>query len=162
MLKDEIGSKMKVVFIAMIALCVISVSAQRPKPKATPVPTAGIVEAPEAVRSSPAYAELLLRKTELTADLESLSIEYTEEFPKIREAKYAIALLERDLTRLATVKPADAGKLTLALGKLMLRRIEIETELGILIKSYKDEHPDVKRLKKKLEIFEAAIKEILG
>jgi hypothetical protein len=153
---------MKFVFLVMIALCAISASAQRPKPRATPVPAAGIVEAPEAVRSSPAYAELLLRKTELTADLESLSIEYTEEFPKIREAKYAIALLERDLTRLATVKPADAGKLTLAVGKLMRRRIEVETELGILIKSYKDEHPDVKRLKKKLEIFEAAIKEILG
>ncbi len=152
---------MKVSAIAFLLLCSLSVFAQKPKQSPTPV-AAGIVAAPEVVRSSPAYAELLLRKTELRSELESLSIEYTDEFPKIKEAKFAVALLERDLTRLATVKPSDAGKLTLALGKLMLRRIEVETELGILLKSYKDEHPDVKRLKRKLEIFDAAVKEILG
>lgn len=152
---------MRLFTIAVLLLCSLPALAQRAKPSPTPV-AAGIVAAPEAVRSSPAYAELLLRKTELTSELQSLSIEYTDEFPRIKEAKFAIALLERDLTRLATVPPADAGKLTLALGKLMLRRIEIETELGILLKSYKDEHPDVKRLKKKLEVFDAAVKEILG
>lgn len=118
--------------------------------------------APDAIKSSPAYAELLLRKTELSAELESLILEYTDEFPKVRESRYAIALLDRDLIRISTLKPTEAGKLTLALGKLMLRRIELETELGILLRSYKDEHPDVKRLKKKVEIYEAAIKEILG
>lgn len=153
---------MKFLTIGVVVLgSALIVAAQRPKSTPTPVP-AGIVQANEAVRSSPAYAELLLRKTELTAELESLSLEYTDEFPRIREAKFAVALLERDLTRLAVVKPADAGKLTVALGKLMLRRVEVETELGILLRSYKDEHPDVKRLKRKLEIFDAAVKEILG
>jgi hypothetical protein len=151
---------MKLLILILAFAMTGTVYAQKAKPT-TPV-TAGIVKASEAVRSSPAYAELLLRKTELTADLESLSLEYTDEFPKIKEAKFAIALLERDLTRLATVNAADAGKLTLALGKIMLRRIEVETELGILLKSYKDDYPDVKRLKRKLEIFDAAVQEILG
>ena len=42
----------------------------------------------QAVKSSPAYAEILLRKTELESDVESLLISYTEDFPKIKENKF--------------------------------------------------------------------------
>ena len=147
-------------FLFVISVCAVSAYAQRPK-ATPPSVSGGLVVVAESVKSSPAYAELLLRKTELTAELESLALEYTDEFPKIREAKFAVALLERDLTRLAATKATDAGKLTLALGKLMLRRVEVETELGLLQKTYKDEHPDVKRLKRKLEIFDSAVKDIL-
>ena len=115
-----------------------------------------------AVQSSPAFAELLLRKTELSADLESLILDYTEEYPKVRESRYAITLLDRDLASLSAVKPEEAGKLTLALGKLMLRKVELETDLWSLLRTYKDEHPDVKRIKKKVDIYDAAIKRILG
>jgi capsule polysaccharide export protein KpsE/RkpR len=60
------------------------------------------------------------------------------------------------------VKPTDAGRLTLALGRMMLRKVELETELETLRAQYKDEHPDVRKLKRKIEVFESAIKEILG
>jgi hypothetical protein len=130
-------------------------SAGSSKARVTPVPDAS-------VKASPAYAELLLRRTELSAELESLSLDYTEEYPKVRESHYAIALLDRDLILLATSKPGEVGKLTLALGKLMVRRVELETELGMLQRTYKDDHPDVKRLKKKVEIYNSAIKQILN
>jgi hypothetical protein len=111
---------------------------------------------------SPAYAELLLRKTELQSQLESLVLEYTEEFPKVKELRFVLGLLDRDVARIAKVKPADSGKLTLALGKLMIRRIELETDMWNLQRSYKDEHPDVKRARRKVEIYETAISEILN
>ena len=112
--------------------------------------------------SSPAYAELLLKKTELQSDLESLVLEYTEEYPKVKEIRYVLSLLDRDIARLAKVKASDSGRLTLALGKLLARRIELETDLWGLQRNYKDEHPDVKRAKRRVEIYENAIAEIIN
>ena len=112
-------------------------------------------------RSSPAYAEVLLRRTELAAELDSLLLEYTEEYPKVAEMRHSLAILQKDRERILAVKAAESIKLTLALGKLMVRRAELETELWQLLKTYKEEHPDVKRAKRKVEIYEAAIKEIL-
>jgi uncharacterized protein involved in exopolysaccharide biosynthesis len=115
-----------------------------------------------AVRSSPAYAEILLKRTELQAAYESLLLDYTEEYPKVQELRHTLGLMKRESGRLAAVKAADAPKLTLALGKLMVKKIELETELWLLEVNYKADHPDVKRAKRLVEIYEAAIKEILG
>jgi hypothetical protein len=114
------------------------------------------------LRSSSAYSEVLLRKTELESDVESLLMDYTEDFPKIQEERYGLSLIDAEMKRLLTVKPADASKLTLALGKMIVRKVELETELWLLQKKYKEDHPEVKRARKKVEIFERAIKEILG
>lgn len=114
------------------------------------------------VRSSPAFAELQLRKTELVSELESLILDYTEEFPKVKAIRFAVTLIDRDIARISKVKPAESSKLTLALGKLMVRKIELETDMWNLQRSYKEEHPDVKRAKRKVEIYEAAINEILN
>ena len=111
-------------------------------------------------RSTPAYAEILLRRTELQSELESLMLEYTEEFPRVKEIRHVLTLVDRDLGRLGKV--ADSNRLTLALGKLMVRRIELETDLWKLQGTYKDEHPDVKRAKRKVEIYETSIGDILN
>lgn len=113
-------------------------------------------------KSSPAYAEILLKKTELQADLESLVLDYTEDYPKIKEIRFTLGLIQKESERLISVKPSDTSKLTLALGKLIVRKIEIETDMWGLQRNYNDDHPDVKRAKRKVEIYEAAIKEILG
>jgi hypothetical protein len=116
----------------------------------------------QAFKSSPAYAEVLLRRTELESELESLIIDYTEEFPKVKEIRQTLGYLKRESDRLAIVKPADASKLTLALGKLIVRKVELETDVWNLMRTYNEAHPEVKRAKRKVEIYEAAIKEILG
>ena len=113
-------------------------------------------------RSSPAYAELLLRRTELTASLEALVLQYTEEYPKVKESRHVLTLIDRETERLSKVKPTDQSKLTLALGKLIVRKLELEADLWNLEKDYKDEHPDVKRAKRRIEIYEGAITEILN
>lgn len=112
-----------------------------------------------AAKSSPAYAEVLLRKTELSAELESLLLDYTEEFPKIKILRYEISLLQKDLEKLAAV--TDVSRLSTALGKLIIRRAELQVDVWVLQKQYSDDHPDVKRAKRKVEIYEQAIKEIL-
>ena len=117
---------------------------------------------PAHVRASPAYAELLLHKAELESTLESLLVDYNEEYPKVKDLRAESTLLNAEILRLMAVKPADAGKLTLALGRLMLRKVELETELNTLRQQYKDDHPDVRKLKRKIDVFESAIREILG
>ena len=114
------------------------------------------------ITSSPAYAEVALRKAELESELESLLSDYTEEFPRVKELKQELGFLRRETLRLSQVKASDAGRLTTALGKLILRKTEIEVGLWKLREAYADEHPEVRRAKKKVEIFEKAIKEILG
>lgn len=119
-------------------------------------------KSPDFVRSSPAYAEILLRRTELEAELESLIPDYTEDFPRIQEIRFIVSAIKNESARLFAVKVEEQSRLTLALGKLIIRKVESETDLWRLSQSYKEEHPDVRRAKRRVEIFENAIKEILG
>lgn len=114
-----------------------------------------------AIRFSPAYAEVLLRKTELQADLEAYSMDYTETNPKLLDLRFEVGTIDKEMERLFAVRTADASKLTLALGKLMVRKAAMATELNRLNRSYNKEHPEVKRAAKRLDIFESAIREIL-
>ena len=145
-----------IVLATTLSMCLLAMG-QGTKPAAKPA-----VEDLGFVKSSPAYAELQLRRTELLSELESLLIDYNEEFPKIKELRFTIALLDRDIARISKVKSSEASKLTLALGKLILRRVELEIELSNRLKNYKDEHPDVKRAKRKVEIYESAVSDILN
>jgi hypothetical protein len=115
-----------------------------------------------ALRSTPAYSEVLLRETELRAEVESLMGEYTDEHPRVKESRFALGLIQKEKARLLTTDPAEAEKLTLSLGKIMVRKVDAEVELWRLQLSLADSHPDVKKAKKKVEVFEAAIKEVLG
>jgi len=119
-----------------------------------------VVENP--VRHSAAYAEMLLLRTELDAEIEALAIDYTDEYPKLKEGRFKLALVKKELDRLLAVKPAEVSKLTLALGKMMVRKVELDTDFWILKNKYNEEHPDVKRAKRRVEIFEASIREVLG
>lgn len=114
------------------------------------------------IKSTPAFAEVLFRKTELEADLESLLVDYTEDYPKIKEIRLELGVIKKEMDRLLAVKPSDSSKLTLTLGKLIVRKTALQTELESLLQQYKEGHPDVKRARRKVEIFESAIKEILG
>ena len=118
-----------------------------------------IVQADNHVKSTPAYAELLLRKVELESEIESLLESYTEEFPKVRSAKYELELTKKDLIRL--LNENDSSKLTLALGKLLVRKNQLETEFWTLQNQYNKEHPEVKRAQRKVLSFQNAVKEIL-
>ena len=114
------------------------------------------------IRSSPAYSEILLRRTELQADLEAFAVDYTEANPKIADLRFEINALDKELGKVFAVRPTETAKLTLALGKLIIRKAGLETDLNRLSRSYNKEHPEVKRMKRKVEIFDAAISEILG
>lgn len=113
------------------------------------------------VKSSPAFAELLLRKTERESELEEFLQDYTDEFPKVKEIKFELDLLNKAINKISAVNASESGKLTLALGKLIVRKIELETDVWNLLRQYNEDHPEVKRARRKVEVFDKAIKEIL-
>lgn len=113
------------------------------------------------VKSSPAFAEVLLKKTELEAELEDLLVAYTLEFPPVKKLQFEIGLLNTALEQLFKVKIEESSKLTLALGRLMVRRAELETERWQLKQQYNDDHPSVKKVDRKILVFESAIKDVL-
>ncbi len=127
----------------------------RKSSKTTPAPIA------REVRSSAAYAEILLQQTELEAELEELLVSYKEEFPKVKELRYELGVLKKELARILQLRASESDKLTLALGKLMVRKAALSTNYWTLKNRFNNTHPKVKRAKRKLEIFEKAIKKIL-
>lgn len=136
----------------------LPVSAQlrtRTSNQSTPPPIA--VE----IRATPAYAEILLRKTELESTVEELLVSYNEEFPKVKNTRYELNLLNAELARFGRLNKSDAGKLTLALGKLIVRRAQLATEFWIISNRYNSAHPNAKKAKRKLEIYHKAVEDIL-
>lgn len=115
----------------------------------------------DAIKSSAAYAEVLLRKAEVEATIEDLLVTYTEKYPKLQQLRYEAEKLNQELNRLRSLDPTQSSKLTLALGRLIVRKVEAEVELWALLQQYGEEHELVKRARKKLQIFENAVKEIL-
>lgn len=113
----------------------------------------------QAIKSSSAYAEILLRKTELDSEVESLLESYTEDFPKLKESRYELGLIQKDLDKI--LAQTDVSKLTLALGKMLVRRATLNTNLWALQTKYGAEHPEVKRAKRKVLSFDNAVKEIM-
>jgi hypothetical protein len=115
----------------------------------------------KAIKSSPAYSALVLQRTVIKAELEEMLVTYTEDFPKVKDARHEIDLINFELTRLLDTKVTDSCKLSDSLGKLMLKKTEVEMELFNLKKKYNEDHPDVQRTKRKLDIYEKAVAEIL-
>ena len=115
----------------------------------------------QTIKNTPAYAEILLKKVSLEAEIEELLVTYTEEFPKIKDLRLRLDLTNKYLDKILAVKSSEAEKLSSALGKLIVQKIEYEAELAALRKEYDDDYPDVKRAKRKVEVYEKAVNEIL-
>ena len=140
----------------LLMLLTIGVSAQTDTKKVDYSTTTS-----KAIKSSPAYSALILKRTLVKADLEEMLVTYTEDFPKVVDARHEIDLLNFELTRLLETKVTDSCKLSESLGQLMLKKTEVEMMLWNLKKKYKEDHPEVIRTQRKLNTFEKGIVEVL-
>lgn len=150
---------LKIILIPALLLAFSLNSFTQTKSRNTTDSTRKTVE--QMVKSSAAYTEILLKKTELEAELEDLLVNYTLEYPKVKEIQFQLGLIKNILDKLFTTKPDESQKLTTALGKLIVQKLEHETELWQLKEKYSDEHPEVKKAKRKVLVYESAIKDVL-
>lgn len=146
--------KKTVVILILILACAASVFAQKQTTQKTSADL-------QTIKNTPAYAEVLLKKVALEAEIEDLLVSYTEDFPKIKELRFKLDLTNKALEKILAVKPSDASKLSEALGKLIVQKIEYEAELAGLRKEYSDDYADVKRTRRKVEVYQKAIDDIL-
>lgn len=151
---------MKLFLFVPATIFILSIIGSGQSAKKNSAPSAPPV-AVQTNRSTPAFAEILLRKTELESGLEDLLVGYTEEYPKVKETRYELGLINKDLEKILAVNASESSKLTLALGKLLVRRATLETDLWALRAKYGEENADVKRASRKVSVFDKAIKEIL-
>lgn len=118
-------------------------------------------DTPLSIKSSPAYAEILLRKTELQADIDAFGADYTEASAKMIELRAELASIDRSLEKVFTVRPSETGRLTQGLGKLIVKKAALDADLDRLLRRYSKEHPETRRAQRRVDRFEAAIAEIL-
>jgi uncharacterized protein involved in exopolysaccharide biosynthesis len=114
------------------------------------------------VKATAAYAEIIFKRTALEADLQALLLDYKEEFPRVKSLRREISVLDDSIEMLMKLPPAANEKLTAALGKLIVRRAELETEFSEVASRFGEDHPDVRRAAKRIEIFDRSIRELLG
>lgn len=151
---------MNVMKVLFIFVCLFSFSTLVFSQKTNQEPSKPTVsQTTNPAKASPAYAELLLRRAELESDVEGWLETYTEDYPRLKAARFELDLINKDLTKL--LAQTDVSKLTLALGKLLVRKNQIETDLWALENQYGKDYPEVKRNQRKLESFQKSIKEIL-
>lgn len=149
------------VWITTVAFLIFSIAAS----KSTGCAQVPAVRQPAveitSIKSSPAYAEILLRKTELLADIDAFGADYTEASAKMIELRAELASLDRSLEKVFAVRPSETGRLTQGLGKLIVKKAALDADLNRLLRVYSKEHPETRRAQRRVERFEAAIGEIL-
>jgi hypothetical protein len=142
----------KIILSLMFVLAFSSICFAQPKAKPTTTNLA---------KSTPAFAEIILLKTEVESALEEFLLDYKEEYPEVKKTRVKLAFINKELDKLLKLDASQMPKLTLALGKLLVRKIELQSDLAALRETYKEENQEVARTKKKLEIFEKAVAEIM-
>src|SRR5215203_3999113 len=107
--------------VAILGLCTVSATGQtgRSNTRVESVKAANL-------KATAAYAEVALRRAEMEEEVESLLLDYTDDFPRIKELKFALGRVKAESDRLTAITAAENGKATTALGKLIVRKIESE------------------------------------
>lgn len=145
--------------VTLILALAAGVSAQKSKPAAE---TQSFSADPAHLVSSAAYAEVSLRYVEVSAEIDAMLADYTENHPSVVKARIVWDSLTADNLRMRAVKPEEAGKLTAALGKTIVRKAELLAEYKTLERQYPADNPEVRRAKKRYEYFAAVVDGILG
>jgi hypothetical protein len=147
-------------FIALIFLfsasAVISQTGKPPKAAPTPAPPAA-----NRIKSSAAYIELALHKANIEAELVDMLVDYTDEYPRVKELKLETQYVQAELLSLQELDVSLLPKLTESFAKLLLQKIKMQVDLAQQRAVHKDDHPDVKRAIRRVDIYEKAIKDLL-
>ena len=113
------------------------------------------------VHTTAAYAEVYAQKIETEADLKALLIDYNDEAPDVRAKKLELNLFAREIRWLEALPPESLPKLTLAMGRILVRKTQAEMNLKNLLQSYSDEHPLVKKAKARLTVYTDEVAKLL-
>ncbi|MBC7798437.1 MAG: hypothetical protein H7Z37_16330 [Pyrinomonadaceae bacterium] len=106
-----------------------------------------------ALKSSAAYGEIIAALAEAKVDLKILLFDYKEAAPQVVAKRQLIESYQTEIGKLEAMPTTIAPKLTLALGRLLVKKIEAGAELNELTKEYAEEYPSVKKARIRLQVF---------
>lgn len=114
----------------------------------------------KAIKDSPAYGIVLLKKAEIDIKISKLSTQFKEAHPDLKQARIEQAIIHQDLQKLLAQTNSD--KLTAELGRSMVQKFEIEANLRQLNGMFTEKHPTIIQLNKELLILNNSLKQILN
>lgn len=148
-----------------------SLNAQQPVTRPTPdkpvttISATTVTVAPVAtiskVADTGAYAEVFAARVEAEADLKVLTMDLTEETVQVREKKLERDLLDRDVRWLEALPSTSHIKMTVALGRLLVRKTQAEVDLKMLSANYAESFPTVKKARTRIEVYSSEIQKLL-
>ena len=114
-----------------------------------------------AAETTPAYAELVLRKAKVEAELSELSKNLTNQHPSLDTKRFELRAIKREMAKMRAVETSRESKLSGAVGKLILSKVALEVELNDLLVQLKPQHPDVTKKRSELAALQREIENIL-
>lgn len=114
-----------------------------------------------AVQTTAAFAEVYTQKVEAEIDLKILLFDFTETSSQVIAKTQERDLLDRQLRWLEALPSGSHRKLTLTLGKMLVRKALAEAGVKNLSKSVAEEHQSMKKAKTRLEMYNSEIQKLL-
>ena len=112
-------------------------------------------------KTTQAYSMLIQQKVKLQAELESLLIEYSSDWPKSKMLQFKLDTLKSEMKKMAEVEESKVIKLTSGFGSLVLRRITLATEVHVLLEEQGSEWPTFKLKQRELELLDKEIQKLM-
>lgn len=113
-----------------------------------------------AIKTSPAYCLLVLEKVKAEANLYDFQARYFPSASGAEGKKQAVASLKREMQRLRAQPLSNVSLLTEAYGKLLLRKVELETRLADLGKLYTSDWPETKKTRYELAALKRELRQL--
>ena len=134
----------------------------KPVPTATTT-TVTVVPPPTVskVADTAAYAEVYAARVEAEADLKVLNMDLTEESVQVREKKLERDLLAREIRWLEALPSTSHNKMSMALGRLLVRKTQAEVNLKMLSQNYAEDFPAVKKAHTRIGIYNDEVQKLL-
>ena len=88
-------------------------------------------------------------------------MDLTEDAAQVREKKLERDLLARAIRWLEALPAASQPKLTMALGRLAVRKAQAEANLKTVSQDYADEHPTVKKARARFAVYNSELEKLL-
>ena len=115
-----------------------------------------------AVRSTPAYGMLVMRKVAVEADLADLTNKLTATHPSVINKRFELRAINREMKKLVAVENASETRLSGTVGNLILQRVALEVQINYLASHVTFKHPDLKKLRVELTALNREIQNILS
>ena len=117
-----------------------------------------LLTAPE---TTPAYGVLILRKAKVETELSELSEELTNEHPSLDSKRFELRAIRREMAKMRALQTSHVGRLSSAVGNLILSKVAVQVELNDLLVRLTPQHPDVTKKRSELAALGREIQNIL-